>query len=234
MPIRILLADDHTLFLKGIESLLSYKSGFDIVGTARDGLEAIEIARKTIPDIILMDVDMPRCNGLEAVRHIKREMPQIKIVMLTVSDSSDDLYQSIKAGAQGYLLKDLEPSQLSYLLKGVANGEAALSGLIAAKILEDFSTLIPSSSSIHDKTNCNARRNTNKLKDVDFENSLSEREIEVLELLVDGKSNQEIAQALVITINTVKTHLSNILAKLHLQNRVQLAVYAVRQQLVED
>ena len=233
-PLRILLADDHALFLNGIETLLSWRGGFKVVGSARDGCAAIALARETRPDLILMDVDMPRCNGLEAVRRIKSEMPQIKIVMLTVSDSSKDLYEAIKAGAQGYLLKDLEPDQLIYLLEGVGRGEAAFSGLIAAKILEEFSQLLPVVPRTGEASSVESVQKPTPpaiSREVD---PLSEREIEVLELLVEGRSNNEIADALTITTNTVKSHLSNILAKLHLQNRVQLAVYAVRQQLVDD
>lgn len=230
--LRVLLADDHQLFLRGIEALLLWRGGFEIVGRACDGLEAIAMAREAQPDLILMDVDMPRCNGLTAVRTIKQEMPDIKIVMLTVSDSSSDLYEAIKAGAQGYLLKDLDPDQLIYLLRGVAHGEAAFSGLIAAKILEEFAQLLPESHTGKVTQKGSEQENAAPLSD-EAVNLLSEREIEVLELLVAGRSNQEIAEALVISVNTVKTHLGNILSKLHLQNRVQLAVYAVRQQLVE-
>ncbi|HWQ83282.1 MAG TPA: response regulator transcription factor, partial [Anaerolineales bacterium] len=137
--LRILLADDHVLFRKGLTALLSARPDIQIVGEARDGLEAIEAAREFLPDVILMDVNMPRCDGLEATRRIKREMPHVKIVILTVSDDDQHLFEAIKSGAQGYLLKDLEPYQLYDLLESISRGEAPLSGAIAAKILKEFS-----------------------------------------------------------------------------------------------
>lgn len=227
--LRILLVDDHTLFRSGIAALLSSQEGFEVIGSARDGLEAIELARETQPDIVLMDVDMPRCNGLAAVRRLKAEMPQVKIVMLTVSDDSDDLFEAVKSGAQGYLLKDLEPYQLIDMLHGVARGEAPLSGLMATKILEQFANAGPRAPQAAPQEQTHTAGTAE-----DEVGILSEREIEVLERVVAGKSNHEIAEALVITTNTVKNHLSNILAKLHLQNRIQVAVYAVRHQLVEE
>jgi DNA-binding NarL/FixJ family response regulator len=225
-PLRILLVDDHKLFRRGIELLLASHEGFEVVGSAGDGLEAIALARKTEPDLILMDVEMPRCNGLEAVRQIKSEMPHVKVVMLTVSDDSDDLFDAIKSGAQGYLLKDIEPDQLVDMLEGVRHGEAPLSGLMAARILDEFSRAAPVARSVADQESA--------VLAGDAAPGLTEREIEVLELVVAGRSNTEIAKDLFITTYTVKNHLSNILSKLHLQNRVQLAVYAVRQRLVEE
>jgi DNA-binding NarL/FixJ family response regulator len=225
-PLRILLVDDHKLFRRGIELLLASHEGFEVVGSAGDGLEAIALARKTEPDLILMDVEMPRCNGLEAVRQIKSEMPHVKVAMLTVSDDSDDLFDAIKSGAQGYLLKDIEPDQLVDMLEGVRHGEAPLSGLMAARILDEFSRAAPVARSVADQESA--------VLAGDAAPGLTEREIEVLELVVAGRSNTEIAKDLFITTYTVKNHLSNILSKLHLQNRVQLAVYAVRQRLVEE
>lgn len=222
-PLRVLLVDDHTLFRRGIESLLVARQGFEVVGDAADGNEAIALAKETMPDVILMDIDMPNCDGLEATRQIKRALPYVKIVMLTVSDDDDKLFESIKSGAQGYLLKDLEAYQLFDMLESIRRQEAPLSGLIAAKILAEFShpkaeqPQVPAPVVTHTTTD-----------------ALSAREIEVLELIVNGKTNKEIADALLITSNTVKNHLSNILDKLHLQNRIQVAVYAVHQGLVKD
>jgi DNA-binding NarL/FixJ family response regulator len=222
-PLRVLLVDDHTLFRRGIESLLASRQGIEVVGDAADGFEAVARARETVPDVILMDIDMPRCNGLEATRQIKREMPHVKVVMLTVSDDGDNLFEAIKSGAQGYLLKNLEAYQLFDMLDSVSRGEAPLSGLVAARILEEFTRPEPGDSqgpemAIVEETT----------------ERLSAREIEVLELVVAGKTNKQIAATLVITENTVKNHLSNILDKLHLQNRIQAAVYAVRQGLVAN
>jgi DNA-binding NarL/FixJ family response regulator len=215
MP-RILLVDDHVLFRKGVAALLAPRSDIQVVGEASDGLEAIEVARSTFPDIILMDIGMPNCNGLEATRHIKREMPHIQIVMLTVSDDDQHLFEAIKSGAQGYLLKDLEPSQLYLMIESISRGEAPLSGAIAAKILKEFTQPIQDSA-----------------QNPEIIDALTERETNILELVVEGMTNKEIAANLVISENTVKIHLRNILEKLHLQNRIQAAVYAVRQGLVD-
>jgi len=214
--LRILLVDDHVLFRKGIGALLSAKQEFQVVGEAGDGLEAIDIVQETFPDVILMDINMPRCDGLEATRRIKKEMPHVKIVILTVSDDDSHLFEAIKSGAQGYLLKNLEPYQLYDLLESISRGEAPLSGAIAAKILKEFTQ--PSQDSKQDR---------------DSDEELTPREVNVLQLVSEGKTNREIADVLFITENTVKIHLRNILDKLHLKNRIQAAVYAVRQGLVE-
>jgi DNA-binding NarL/FixJ family response regulator len=222
-PIRILLADDHTLFRRGVEALLATRPGFEVVGSAADGCEALALARESQPDVILMDIDMPCCNGLEATRSIKRELPYVKIVMLTVSDDDDKLFEAIKSGACGYLLKDLEPYQLFDMLAHIERGEAPLSGLIAARILEEFT-----------QTHPQLPPEPAPIADVECSEELSPREIEVLQRVVQGMTNHEIADALIIAENTVKNHLSNILNKLHLQNRLQVAVYAVRHGLVSD
>jgi DNA-binding NarL/FixJ family response regulator len=215
-PLHILLVDDHVLFRKGVAALLSSQRDMEVVGEAGDGLEAIAKARETAPDIILMDISMPKCDGLEATQRIKQEMPNVKIVMLTVSDDDQNLFEAIKSGAQGYLLKNLEPYQLFDLLKSISRGEAPLSGVIAAKILNRFTRL-----------------DLDATQQPEATNELTQREIEVLELIVEGKTNKEIASTLVISENTVKIHLRNILEKLHLQSRIQAAVYAVREGLVE-
>jgi DNA-binding NarL/FixJ family response regulator len=215
--LRILLVDDHVLFRKGVAALLAAHQDIQVVGEAGDGLEAIEIARETLPDIILMDINMPRCDGLQATRQIKREMPHVTIVILTVSEDDKDLFEAIKSGAQGYLLKNLEPYQLYDLLESISRGEAPLSGAIAAKILKEFSQ--PSSSSGEEPI---------------LVDELTARETMILQYVAEGLTNKEIATTLVISENTVKIHLRNILEKLHLQNRIQAAVYAVRQGLVDD
>jgi DNA-binding NarL/FixJ family response regulator len=216
-PLRILLVDDHVLFRKGLAALLAPRQDMEVVGEAGDGLEAIARARETVPDVILMDIHMPECDGLEAVRIIKREMPHVHIIMLTVSDDDHDLFAAIKNGAEGYLLKNLEPYQLFDMLKGVRRGEAPISGTLAAKILQEF------------------RQPDQKMaRKPEVRDELTPREIEVLERVVEGSTNKEIAAALVIAENTVKIHLRNILEKLHLQNRIQAAVYAVREGLVDN
>ena len=213
--LRILLIDDHLLFRKGVEAVLNTRPDIEIVGQGGNGLEAIALARETKPDIILMDIAMDECNGLEATRRIRQEMPEQKIIMVTVSEEDRDLFEAIKAGAQGYVIKDLKVHQLFAVIDSVAQGEASFSGTIAVKILEEFRRPKESSS-----------------QEGESVDPLSPREIEVLELIVEGFTNREIADRLFISESTVKGHLRNILDKLHLQNRIQAAVYAVRQGLV--
>lgn len=216
-PLRIMLVDDHVLSRKGIASLLQDRQDLEVVGEAEDGLEAVSKAQELTPDLILMDVHMPKRDGLEATKIIKQQLPNVKIVMLTVSDDDNDLFQAIKNGATGYLLKDLEPERLFDLLEKVRLGEAAISASIATKILQELKQ---------------PEHTTNQ--EAEPVDALTSREIEVLEQVVIGAANKEIAQALYITENTVKIHLRNILEKLHVKNRTQAAVHAVREGLVDD
>jgi DNA-binding NarL/FixJ family response regulator len=215
--LRVLLADDHILFRKGIASLLAARSDVTVVGEASDGVEAVTMARETLPDIILMDINMPNRDGLEAVKILKRELPHIQVVMLTVSDNDEDLFMAIKNGARGYLLKNLEPQQLYKMLDGLRQGEAAISGVMASKILQEFRQP--------------EQTQRDQMEAVD---ELTSREVEVLEQVVTGATNKEIADILHITENTVKIHLRNILEKLQVQNRIQAAVRAVREGLVDE
>ena len=215
--IRVLLVDDHALFRSGVASLLRQEPGFEVVGEADNGLEALEKAQELMPDVILMDIYMPEIGGLEATRRIKALLPYVKIVILTVSEEEADLFEAIKAGAHGYLLKHIEPAEFFRNLRGVFRGEAPLSRTAAAKLLKEFARLaqgVPDAVSPQEK--------------------LSPREQEVLELLTQGATNKEIASSLNISENTVKNHLKNILEKLHLENRVQAATYALRTGLVRD
>ena len=213
--IRVLLVDDHPLFRKGIASLLSSEPGFEVLGEASDGHEAIEKARDLMPDVILMDISMPGVNGLEATQRIKQEIPYVRIVILTVSDEDQNLFEAIKSGAQGYLLKKIEPQTLFQTLRGVLEGEAPLSRVMATKLLAEFARQRRAASEPRTPTA-----------------TLTEREKEVLGLLAAGKTNKEIAGALGIAENTVKNHLKNILEKLHLENRVQAATFALREGLL--
>jgi len=211
--IRVLLADDHALFRRGVASLLAAESDFDVVGEAVDGRQAVEMARELMPDVILMDIAMPVMDGLEATRRIKAEIPYVRIVIVTASDGERNLFEAIKSGAQGYLLKKIEPQALYGTLRGVVRGEAPLSRVMAGRLLEEFARL-------HQDP---APRPAAEL---------TVREREVLEHVARGRSNKEIAAALAIAENTVKNHLKNILEKLHLENRVQAATYALREGLV--
>lgn len=214
--IRVLVADDHPLFRKGVASLLSAEPGFEVIGEAANGQEAIEKARDLMPDVILMDVSMPGVNGLEATQRIKQEIPYVRIVILTASDEDQNLFEAIKHGAQGYLLKKIDPPTLFRTLRGAMEGEAPLSRGMATTLLAEF-----------------ARQSRRSSPPPTPTGLLTEREKEVLGLLAGGKTNKEIAGALAIAENTVKNHLKNILEKLHLENRVQAATYATREGLVQ-
>lgn len=210
-PISVLLVDDHALFREGLASLLCKRENFQIVGTAADGEEGMKLARELMPDLVLMDVRMPGVNGIEATRRIKNEIPDARIVMLTMSEEEHDLFQALKNGAQGYLLKNTKPDDLYRFIEGVMEGQAPISGMMAAKMLTEF------------------RRPEDPAPDECGCEKLTAREWDVLQSVANGLTNREIANKLAISENTVKKHLRNILAKLHLQNRVQAALY-VRQQ----
>jgi two-component system, NarL family, nitrate/nitrite response regulator NarL len=217
--IRILLVDDHSLFRAGIASLLSSREDMEVVGEAQDGRQALDAARNLKPDLVLMDVHMPNLGGIEATRQIRAELPETRVVMLTVSDQDRDLFEAIKSGASGYLLKNLEPDELFGYLTGVFRGEAPISRTMAAKILSEFSSQASRGKSAQPNEPLS---------------ELTPREREVLKLVAAGATNREIAAALTLTENTVKNHLRNILDKLHLENRVQAAAYALKMGLTEE
>ncbi len=213
---RVLIADDHQLFRDGLRSLLEAR-GIDVVGEAKNGREAFELAAKLHPDVVLMDLTMPEVNGLAATRLISAEIPEVKVVMLTASEDDADLFEAIKSGAQGFLLKNLASDQFFSLLEGVARGEPALTPALARKLLTEFAR--PPSTS----------------RPASEPDELTEREQEVLDLLVQGvTSNRELAERLVVSENTVKYHLRNILDKLHVQNRAQVVAYALRHGLTDS
>jgi two-component system nitrate/nitrite response regulator NarL len=215
-PMRILLVDDYILFRKGLRALLDSQTDFEVAGEAENGQEALEQAQKLMPDLILMDIAMPVCDGLEATRRILAQMPYVKIVILTVAEDDQSLFEAIKSGGYGYLLKKLEPDELFEMLRGVSRGEAPISRYMASKIMREFSQLAQES-----EPNSETQQLTN-------------REREVLQLVAQGLSNKAIANKLVVAENTVKNHLKNILTKLHLENRVQVAVYAAQQGWVNE
>jgi DNA-binding NarL/FixJ family response regulator len=212
---RVLIADDHALFRDSLKSLLAARD-LEVVGEARDGVEAVELAKKLKPDVILMDLTMPRLDGLAATKQLAAELPDVKVVVLTASDDDANLFEAIKAGASGYLLKNLESEQFFALLEGVSRGAPALTPALARKLLSEFAKPSP------------ARR---AHEDPD---ALTERELDVLELIVEGvTSNRKLANRLGISENTVKFHVRNILDKLHLHNRAQAVGHALRHRLVQ-
>ena len=211
---KVLLADDHALFRDGIRSLLEAR-GTEIVGEAENGRQAVELAMKLRPDVVLMDLNMPEMGGLAATRLLSADAPEVKVVVLTASEEDADLFEAIKSGAQGYLLKNLKAEELITMLDNVLHDEPALTPALARKLLGEFAKPAPTR---HERAS----------------DELTDREREVLELLVHGvTSNRELAERLIVTENTVKYHLRNILSKLHLQNRAQVVAYALNNRLVQ-
>ena len=206
---KVLLADDHPLFLAGLEDLLE-ANGYEVQGAAHDGLEAVEKARALHPEVLLMDIRMPRLDGLAALRVIKAELPEIQVIMLTISEADDDLFEAIKSGASGYLLKSQSAEELLALMRGVERGEAALSPGLAARILQEFG------------------RQASALEDRHRAAALSEREREVLTLVAQGLKYKEVAAKLFLSERTIKYHMGQILERLHLKNRAQVVEYARR------
>ncbi len=215
-PIRVLLVDDHALFRKGLASLLAREKGFYVVGEAQNGAEALSKAKDLKPDIVLMDIYMPGGDGLEATRRIREALPSSKVVILTVSEDDKNLFEAIKSGAHGYLLKKIELGDLFEMLRGVSRGEAPISRATAAKILKEFA------------------EQASRGREEPAEEKLSLKEREVLELVTRGLTNKEIGNKLGITENTVKNHLKNILDKLHVKNRVQAAAFALQHELAKN
>lgn len=213
---RVLLADDHSLFREGLATILNSQRDFTVVGEAGDGLEVIVKAQELEPDLILMDIGMPGCDGLEATQQIKAELPQVTIVVLTVQDENEKLFDAIKSGAQGYILKSVRSTQLVEMLRGAMRGEAAITPTLGGRMLEEF------------------RRLSQQARQAPDEEVivLTQREQEVLSLVAEGATDKEIAQALSLSIHTIKSHMRNILSKLHLSHRHEAAVYALREGLI--
>ncbi len=213
---KILIADDHALFRDSLRSLLEAR-GYEVIGEAKNGREAIELARSLRPSVVLMDLTMPEVDGLAATRAICAELPDVKVAVLTASDDDAKLFEAIKSGAQGYLLKDLEANSFFALLEGLERGEPALSPALARKVLAELAR--PASSH----------------KEADDPDALTEREREVLELMVSGvTSNRKLAKQLGVSENTVKFHVRNILDKLHVHNRAQVVGFALRKGMVNS
>ncbi len=204
--IKVLLVDDHALFREGLGMIISSQPDMEVVGEANDGLEATVKAIELRPELILMDVQMPGMSGIEAVQKIKQSIPETTIVMLTVRDDEEKLFEAIKHGAQGYLLKNIHSSELIAMVRRALSGEIAISPRLAGQMLEEFRRL--------------SRLAPRESQDIE---ELSAREMEVLKLVASGKTDKEIALNLSLSIHTIKTHLRNILAKLHVRGRKEAA-----------
>ncbi|UCM88374.1 response regulator [Streptomyces marincola] len=216
-PIRVLVVDDHELFRRGLEIVLEQEEDICVVGEAGDGAEAVEKAADLLPDIVLMDVRMPRRGGIEACTSIKEVAPSARIIMLTISDEEADLYEAIKAGATGYLLKEISTDEVTAAIRAVADGQSQISPSMAAKLLTEFKALVQ-------------RTDERRLVPAP---RLTDRELEVLKLVATGKNNRDIAKDLFISENTVKNHVRNILEKLQLHSRMEAVVYAMREKILD-
>jgi DNA-binding NarL/FixJ family response regulator len=234
-PVRILLADDHRLFREGLASLLEREPDLHVVGQAVHGAEAVALAEQHQPDVVLMDIQMPICTGLEATQRLLTIRPDLKIIMLTVSDKDQDLFAAVKAGAQGYLLKgSTSATELVTAVRRVAAGEAIIAPTLAPFLLAEFNVLAQQQTPSPARTSTSTSTITPDDHYPDARNVLTERELEVLQLVAQGLKNREVADQLVISENTVRTHLRNILDKLHVQNRLQAATLYQRQDIIQS
>jgi two-component system NarL family response regulator len=213
----VLIADDQPLMRTGFRMILDAEPDIEVVGEAADGEEAVRLAGHVRADVVLMDVRMPRRSGIEATQTIKDLIPHAKILMLTISDEEADLYDAIKAGANGYLLKEISIEEVANAIRSVAQGQSLISPSMASKLLNEFATMVKRAD---EKQQVPTPR-------------LTEREMEVLKLVAKGHNNRDIAKELYISENTVKNHIRNILEKLHLHSRMEAVVYAVREKLLE-
>jgi NarL family two-component system response regulator LiaR len=208
--IRIFIAEDHAIVRKGVRTLLSLEKDLDVIGEAANGREAVELVKTLRPDVVLMDLVMPEMDGIQAIQQIKANQPDAKVLVLTSFATDEKIFPAIKAGALGYLLKDSDPAELAKAIRQVNAGEYSLHPLIARKVLQELN-LSP--------------------KHPPKDQQLTEREVEVLRMVAQGKSNRQIAGELVLSLGTVRAHLTNILSKLHLASRTQATLYALREGL---
>jgi DNA-binding NarL/FixJ family response regulator len=215
MAIKVVIADDHALLREGLAKILSLESNFLIVGEANCGDEAIALTRTLKPDVVLMDINMPGLNGIEATKIIKEEMPQVGIIALTIHEDEEYIFELVRAGVSGYILKDIQPEQLIKAIKDVAEGKTAIQPNITAKLLGEFNRL--------------SDRKTNMFSC----DQLTARELEVIKLIAQGMPNKEIASTLYISEKTVKNHITNIFRKLNVEDRTQAALFALKNKIVE-
>ena len=218
--IRVLIVDDHALYRRGLLTVLGTEDGIEVVGEAADGIEAVDQAEETLPDVIVMDVSMPKRGGIDACRVIKQRVPSARILMLTSSDDEANLFEAVRAGANGYLLKDVPPEEVAAGIRGVFHGQSLLSPMMATKLLTEFAQIsqretVPAPTPGHELPR------------------LTDRELEILKLVARGRLNREIATELFIAENTVRNHIRNILDKLQMHSRMEAAMYAVRQRLID-
>ncbi len=218
-PIRVLIVDDHALFRRGLEMVLAEENDIELVGQASDGAEATQRAAESLPDIVLMDIRMPKSSGIEACRAMKEAAPSTKIVMLTISDEEEDLFEAIREGASGYLLKDIPLDEVADAVRAVHGGQSLISPSMAGKLLTEFATL--------------ARRNEDQPPQPVPAPKLTDREMEVLKLVARGMNNRDIARELFISENTVKNHVRNILEKLQIHSRMEAVMIALRDKLID-
>ena len=210
-PISVLLIDDHRVVRQGLRDFLELQDDIEVVGEAGSGEEGVKAVQDKLPDVVLMDMVLPGIDGVEATRRIKSASPSTQVIVLTSFTDDDKVFPAIKAGAISYLLKDVQPEELAKAIRAAQRNEAVLHPEVAAKLMQEFNAPRPAENSAE---------------------QLTEREMDVLRLIARGKSNKEIADTLIISEKTVKTHVSNILSKLHLADRTQAAIYALRQRLV--
>ncbi len=215
--VRVLIVDDHQLFRRGLRTVVDQEPDMEVVAEAGDGREAVDLASDLLPDVVLMDVRMPRRDGIDACTAVKEVAPSTRIVMLTISDEQDDLYQAIKAGASGYLLKEISIDEVGSAVRAVHGGQSLISPAMASTLLDEFSSML---SRGDERQQVPAPR-------------LTPREMEVLRLVAKGLHNREVAKQLFISENTVKNHVRNILEKLQLHSRMEAVLYAVRERLLE-